>query len=218
MDRAAGGIVRVTQPSETSGNVPHLKTRIGITRAEADAANLANLPGHLGDPAEVAPLDPARAIVEAFKTLTDLPFVGEKILAKLEQIRTTLDLAFGQQVWTNASDVSNQAGVTYGAGATLPVFNNPSQWMGCVLRNINVGASVGAVVQLVAARTAPQQALIFGAPQGVRVLGTVRPQASMLTVQFPGTLVLLPGEVLHLISTAAASLDFSCDYRVLASE
>lgn len=109
-------------------------------------------------------------------------------------------------------------------GGTVPAFYNPSATTACILRNIVVGGSDAGIVQLVLARIAntgggPNPTLI--GPAILRVVGTVRlTAAQVLSVALPQYVVLQPGESLHLITSksVATTLDFSAEYRVMASE
>lgn len=199
-----------------------------MTRVEQDAAGIADPHGlgvtgdHNGAPvADVA--DPVAVMVDAFRTLADLPFVLEKSLHELRRIVALLKDAAASDVWAATGENSNLAATAYGTGGTLPAFYNPSATNPCCLRNILVGGQAAGIVQLVKARIAnsggaPNPVLLTAVP--VVVVATVRLTTTQLSQIVPQFVVLAPGESLHLITSAATptNLDFSAEYKVLASE
>ena len=198
------------------GALPAVRThsKLGHTTAEPGAAAIHN-PTLEGDSRAAKPAHP-----DLFDELYHLPHHLLESNRLLTDLRNQVAEALERQIWANTADISNtaQGGTVGGLGADAYIaamIGYTGLGAGLEIRNVVVGTSAAATVQLVAAR-----AVDLAVGPTLRRLATVRTLSTALTQWVPVNLWLQPGENLFLVAKglASVSFDFSAEYRILRAQ
>ena len=152
------------------------------------------------------------------KSLIHLPAGIASLEHMVVRVLHTIQEALAPQAWANSADISNvAANNNFGAQSAVCAFFGYTLASGARLRNITVGASAAAVINLAIVYIEKTTDLVSPAANTPRIVGTLRTTTNNLTAWFPGEILLKQGESLIVVVPAGGSisLDFSCDYRLL---
>lgn len=210
-----------------SGKQPHMATdtershferKLGmhwLTPQESDALSILNRENEGPDPAHDS--DNVNMVAGLLRLLNEGPGHLLTLHKTLERIAAKVDVLAGPFLWANCADVSNGAVTALGSAAYSPAFTGYTQQQACVLKNIFVGCSAAAVIQVIKVRDGGGAAVPLLSSMPQVTLTTVRITAQVLTSWCPGEFLVEQGYNVYLYIPAGGSptVDFSCDYRQL---